>query len=162
LKDYAVLGMVMLLFYRATAKTTFIACIILLLAIPAVDALNSEYWGSTLEELSNLLPLYQSHNPFDVLWYGLKGTIIFEILNKAYLYNVHLVMIFCMLIGFTLYKIKFFANIGSNNKYVKRAFWISLVLAIAFIGFSMFAGPYSWAFTTKHYSTMYPERLSIM
>lgn len=161
LKDYAILGLVMLLFYKASAKTTFTVSIILLLAIPAINSYVNTLDSSGWADLSKLFHLYRSNNLLEVLWFGLKGTYIAEMISKPYLYTVHFVMFFCMLIGFTLYKINFFANLENKTKYIKRAFWISLAVVILLNIYSVLVNQFKLTYT-KHYSLRYILVLSTM
>jgi uncharacterized protein len=161
LKDYAVLGLLLLVFYRSSAKTTFIMSIILLLGLPAlasyIYSLKSNNWA----QMPALFPLYLSNNLFDVLWFGLKGTWIAQIISKPYLYTVHVVMFCCMLWGFTLYKINFFSNLTNKLKYIKRAFWIALGTAILLTVFFKFAQHAKFSFG-KYYNIYYWLILSTM
>lgn len=161
LKDYAVMGVLMLFFYRSSAKTTFITSLVLLVAIPPVAAYVGSLKDTSYDKLGALFPLYQSHNLIDVLTFGLKGTYFGEIILKGYLYTVHLVMFCCMLWCFTLYKINFFGNLMNNKKYIIRAFWISLSVVIFFNVFFMVYDNQKWEFL-KHLRFRYYIVLSSM
>ncbi|TKC12934.1 DUF418 domain-containing protein [Pedobacter polaris] len=161
LKDYAILGLILLLFYRSSAKTAFIISIILLLAIPAVAAYISTLPNDSQKEFVKLFPLYRSSDLFDVLWFGLKGTYFGEIISKPYLYTVHVVMFCCFLWGFSLYKINFFNNLVSKLKHIKRAFWISLATAIFLTGLFEIGRKLEWDFL-KYYKLGYWLILSSM
>lgn len=161
LKDYAVLGLVLLLFYRSSAKTAFITSIVLLIAIPAIAAYVGNLPNDSQKELVKLFPLYRSNNLLDVLWFGLKGTYFGEMISKPYLYTVHVVMFCCFLWGFSLYKINFFNNLTSKLKYIKRAFWISLATAIFLTIFFQLVKHFKWDFL-KHYKVGYWLILSSM
>ncbi len=161
LKDYAVLGLFMLLFYRSSAKTTFIISMVLLIATPAIAAFVNSLKDTGWSEAEKLYPLYQSNNIIDVLSFGLKATYFAQIISKPYLYTVHVVMMICFLWGFTLYKINFFSNLPSKIKYIKRTFWICLGIAIFLTLFFMVAGKLKWTFLA-HYRLRYWLILSTM
>jgi uncharacterized protein len=161
LKDYAVLGLILLFFYRSSAKTTFITSLILLVAIPPVAAYVGSLKETSWDEVVKLFPLYRSHNLINVLAFGLKGTYFAEMILKGYLYTVHLVMFCCMLWGFTLYKINFFANLAANKKYIIRAFWISLTIAIFINVLFIVYDNQKWEFL-KHLRLRYYVVLSSM
>ena len=135
LKDYAILGLLLLLFYKSSAKTSFVTSIILLLAIPAVSAYINSLNDSGWNQMSKLFPLYRSNNLLDVLSFGLKATYIGQMVSKPYLYTVHVVMFCCFLWGFSLYKINFFNDLASKRKEIKRTFWISLVVTLLLTAF---------------------------
>ncbi len=161
LKDYAILGLFLLIFYRSSAKTTFITSLILFVAISAITAYVGYIDDNSYMKLMELFPLYLSHNLLDVLTFGLKGTYYGEIILKEYLYTVHLVMFCCMLWGFTLYKIDFFVNLMNNKKYIVRAFWISLAVVIFFNVFFVIYENQKWEFL-KHLKFRYYIVLSSM
>ncbi|RZL45730.1 MAG: DUF418 domain-containing protein [Pedobacter sp.] len=133
LKDYAILGLILLLFYRSSAKTAFITSLVLLIFIPAISAYIGSLPNYSQKEFVKLFPLYQSSHLLDVLWFGLKGTYFSEMISKPYLYTVHVVMFCCFLWGFSLYKINFFTNLQNNLNYIKRTFWIAFIVSMVFI-----------------------------
>lgn len=161
LKDYALLGLVLLLFYRSSAKTTFITSLVLLIAIPALSAYISSLGGSGWLFLPKLFPLYKSNNLFNVLYFGLKGTWVAQMVSKPYLYTVHVVMLCCMLWGFSLYKINFFNNLPSKLKTIKRAFFTALALSVFFTVFFLIAQRYKIPHY-KYYNIYYWSILSAM
>lgn len=161
LKDYAILGLILLIFYRSSAKTAFITSIVLLLAIPAISAYVNTSTNDSQNVFVKLFPLYRSHNLLNVLWFGLKGTYFAEMISKPYLYTVHVVMFCCFLWGFSLYKINFFNNLSSKLKYIKRVFWISLAVAIFLSIFFQLIKHFKWDFL-KHYKLGYWLILSSM
>lgn len=161
LKDYAVLGFFMLIFYRSSAKTTYIISILLLLATPAIAGFVGSLPDTGWSKAEKLYPLYQSNNIIDVLSFGLKATYFAQMISKPYLYTVHVVMMICFLWGFTLYKINFFNDLTSKTKYIKRAFWISLGIAVFLMIFFTVAEKLGWTFL-KYYRLRYWLILSTM
>lgn len=135
LKDYAVLGLLLLLFYKSSAKTTFITSMVLLLAIPAVSAYINSLNDSGWTQMAKLFPLYQSNSLLDVLSFGLKATYVGQMISKPYLYTVHVVMFCCFLWGFALYKINFFNDLISKRKQIKRTFWTALIITLLLTAF---------------------------
>ncbi|RYG22360.1 MAG: DUF418 domain-containing protein [Chitinophagaceae bacterium] len=161
LKDYAVLGLVMLLFYRSSAKTTFIVSIVLLLATPAIVAYVNSLPDTGWAKAEKLYPLYQSSNLLDVLTFGWKSTFFAQMISKPYLISVHVVMMICFLWGFTLYKINFFNALTTKIGSIQKIFWISLATAVFLTLFFMVAGELKWAFL-EHYRLRYWLILSTM
>jgi len=161
LKDYAVLGLLMLPFYRSSARTTFIVSLVLLLATPAVSAYVATLNDTGWIKAEKLYPLYHSDNLLTVFSFGLKTTYFAQIISKPYLYTVHIVMMICFLWGFILYKINFFSDIHSKIKYIKRAFWICLAIAIFLTLFFAVSQRLEWTFL-KYYRLRYWLILSTM
>ncbi|MDQ7948147.1 MAG: DUF418 domain-containing protein [Pedobacter sp.] len=161
LKDYAALGLLLLLFYRSSAKTTFWASTVLFLAIPPVAAFVNSLGDQSWNIVTSLFPKYLSHNLIDVFTFGLKATYFGEMIYQPYLYTVHLVMFCCMLWGFTLYKINFFADLASKRKWILWAFWTGLALAVFFNVFFMVYQQQKWLFL-KHFQFRYWLVLSTM
>ncbi|WP_199136304.1 DUF418 domain-containing protein [Pedobacter sp. ASV12] len=162
LKDYALLGLLLLLFYRSSAKTSFTVSIILLLLIPALSSFIHSLGDSGWKQMTAILPLYQSHNLLDVLYFGLKGTYLAQMISKPYLYTVHVVMFCCFLWGFSLYRINFFDQLPSKIKYIKRTFWISLGTALLLTAFFIVDEHLKWNAIGKHYNLAYWVILSTM
>lgn len=161
LKDYAILGLILLLFYRSSAKTAFITSIILLLLIPAIASYVGSLPNDSQKEFTKLFTLYQSNNLGDVLWFGLKGTYFSEMISKPYLYTVHVVMFCCFLWGFSLYKLNFFNKLKDNLSYIKRTFWISFIVSIFLIMFPEVQKLLKWN-VLKYYNVNFLAVLSSM
>jgi len=156
LKDYAVMGMVLLLFYRASARTAFFTSIGLLLVMPAVAAYISSLGrpdGLTL--LKPLHPLLQSNNIIDVFRFQLLGTIQYEFVNLGYLITVHFPMMAMFLLGLAAQRINFFGRIHENKKYIKRTFWITLAVTLSFVGLMIALEAMKVKNAFKYYSPFY-------
>ncbi|QQL49236.1 DUF418 domain-containing protein [Mucilaginibacter ginkgonis] len=131
LKDYAVLGLLLLLFYKASAKTAFYSGLVLLISIPLVgvfvaNQFPSDYYGAGLK---HVLPLYYSHNWADMFKMNLLGTWYLEVLLPGYAITVHVMMFACMLFGFSAQRINLFSRLPEFKKPIKQTFWISLAAA---------------------------------
>ncbi|WP_090995232.1 DUF418 domain-containing protein [Pedobacter insulae] len=150
LKDYAVLGFLMLCFYKSSAKTTFRLSIVLLVALPAIVGYVGSLKDTGWIQMEKQFPLYHSNNLIDVFWFGLKGTYFAQMMSKPYLYAVHVAMFICFLWGFTLYKINFFDDFSTKIKQVKRVFWISLSVTVFLTAFFMVTQKLGWAFLTYY------------
>lgn len=162
LKDYAVMGMILLLFYRCSAKTAFYICIGLLLVIPGVAAfVASLKMPGGMELIAPHFPLFQSHNPFKVLWFVLIGTYKYEILSPGYLITVHFVMLACFLLRLAAQRADFFNRLAEHKKYIKRIFWLSLVFTLVMVGLFFTTQHFKWNWM-KYYQPGYLFILSSM
>jgi len=131
LKDYAFLGLLLLLFYKCSAKTVFRTSILLLLIVPFLNAYISYlnlYDGD--KAFARILPLFYSHNWGDIFIMNLKGTYYTEMLNPQYAITVRIVMFACMLLGFAAQQINFFNRLGEFKNQIQKMFWIALVIAV--------------------------------
>jgi uncharacterized protein len=130
LKDYAVLGMIFLLFRNVSAKTAFYICLGLLFVTPPLTAFILSFKIDGFALTSPYIPLYNSHNLFDVLESGLICTYKYEMVWPFYSIVFHEVVLLCFLLGLAAQKINFFGRLAENKKYIKRTFWVTLGLAL--------------------------------
>ena len=131
LKDYAILGFVLLLFYKRSAKTSMIAAAVLLLLVPFLAAyIYSLKLYNPEEAKAHFMSLYYSHNWIDIFVMNLKGTYYREILNPGYAIIVHMVMLACMLTGFAAQRIDLFNRLPEFKKQLKVVFFSSLLFAV--------------------------------
>jgi uncharacterized protein len=98
--------------------------------------------------------LFESSNPLNVLWFGLYGTYLYEVLNPNYLITVHVIMLSCFFFGMAAQKSGFLARIHENKKYVKRIFWISLAVVLTMIALFIVTEKLKWSWT-KYYNPFY-------
>ena len=132
LKDYAVLGMILLVFYRSSARTAFILSILLFLTAPVVTA-----WVMTIKTNPAPVPyaLYASHSLFDVLWFGFVGTVRTQVIDLFYAIAVHQVMLCCFFLGMAAQRVDFFQRVGNDQRLLKRIWRGSLIsLAVLYTG----------------------------
>jgi len=155
LKDYAFLGLILLLFYKASAKTAFYSGLFLVIAVPFVSKLVSVMPYDYGKASEPLMAFYYSHNWWDVFWANLKGTYVLEVILPQYAISVHVMMLACMLLGFAAQRINFFNRLGEFKKQLKRIFWISLAVAVFFnVVFNMLLPA---KFITSVINVMYPR-----
>ena len=135
LKDYAFLGLIMLLFYRCSAKTIFRVSVVLIIIIPVVQGyVNTlKYVVPNVYTDPKYLQLYHSGNWFDVFEFNLLGTYYGQILNLTYAITVHILMLACMLLGFYAQKTNFFNRLPDLKKFMKKMFLINLLFALVLI-----------------------------
>lgn len=132
LKDYAFLGLVLLLFYRCSAKTLAIISAVIVLTIPFVMAYVN---GLKIEHPAigtnpEYLKLYHSGNWIDFFRFHLLASFYEQIIVPGYAITAHYVMLACMLFGFMLQKISFFERLSELKKLLKYICGISLIFAV--------------------------------
>ncbi|MDR6844967.1 DUF418 domain-containing protein [Flavobacterium granuli] len=135
LKDYAFLGLILLLFYKCSPKTILRVSLFLLLTIPVISGyVNTlEYAVPDVYSDPKYLQLYHSSNWLDVFEYNLLGTYYSQMLNLTYAITVHIIMFACMLLGFYAQKTTFFTRLPELKKNLKKTFFISLAIALLLI-----------------------------
>ncbi|GAB3904344.1 DUF418 domain-containing protein [Mucilaginibacter boryungensis] len=161
LKDYALMGLILLFFYKMKPKPAFILCIVLFLALPAIAPLVNKMPYNGEERFNKLLPLYHSHNIIDNFKFNLVGTYEREVKMPAYAITVHLTMLLCFLLGYSAQRINFFENLAGHKKYLKRVFWYTLVLTILLTVFFITGQKLKWTYY-RYINLRYPAILIMM
>ncbi|MEP7107178.1 MAG: DUF418 domain-containing protein [Ferruginibacter sp.] len=123
LKDYAIVGLLMLVFYKASENTALYFAIALMFIYPFTTVFFYSHFPS--HSPATDIRLYESNNIFDVLLYGLKeGTR--ELYETGRLLGINLFVLACFLFGQYLQKIAFFHKIIAGKISAKKMFWLSL------------------------------------
>ncbi|MBW4358984.1 DUF418 domain-containing protein [Flavobacterium taihuense] len=150
LKDYAFLGLVLLLFYKCSAKTILRISLFLLLIIPFVTGyVNTiEYAVPDVFTDTKYLQLYHSNNWLDVFKFNLWGTFYGQMVNPGYAITCHVVMFACMLLGFYAQKTNFFNRLPELKKVLKKIFFINLCIALVLITIFKITMSYQLLFPT--------------
>lgn len=128
LKDYAIVGLMMLFFYKADKKISFYVAIFFMLIYPA----TGNFFGNheIVQTQPTDLALYESHNYFKVLSYGFfEGTK--ELYSLGRLLGINFFVLSCFLVGQYFYRIDFFIKIVNGEISAKKMFWTSLVTTIS-------------------------------
>lgn len=159
LKDYVMIGMIILVFHRISAKASLYFALIILLLLPGIIAFLKSH-NVNLDISPPDLQLYKSHNIFNVLWFGLKSGIN-ESLSISKLLDWNLVMLACAFVGAFIQKIDFFDRLSENKKYVKRIFWSALVFTIFTGAFHGIYEYFNWD-VEKYYNIQFWFNLSQM
>lgn len=161
LKDYAVLGILLIVFNKCTAKTSAYVSAFLFLLIPAVAACVPVLFGSVdLKTLSPYLPLYKSNSLFDVFKFGLIGTWKGQITDPNCAITVHTIMLCCFLLGQAAQKSDFFRLIEIKPALLKRIWLISFIITV--IGITLSFTLLKPAFMKRYFDTDYWLVLIIM
>jgi uncharacterized protein len=128
LKDYVFVGMVILLFRRASARTAAYLALTSLLAFPALIA-----WSRGLELESLVaqpdLALYRSSNLLDVLKYGLLSGARMTF-SATKLFDWDLVMLACAFAGMACHRNRFFETLHERRPQLKYWSFGALLFAV--------------------------------
>lgn len=159
LKDYAIVGLLMLLFYKADKKASLYSAIFLMIIYPA----TGDFFGNheIIHTQPTDLALYESHNVFKVLLYGFfEGTK--ELYSLGRLLGINLFVLSCFLFGQYFYKIDFFRKIVNGEISVKRMFWTSLLSTISVAAITNFIPKIFKNNIFKHYDTLFWLEFGLM
>jgi uncharacterized protein len=131
LRDYAMLGLLLLFFYRFSPKTLFRISLLMFLLLPFFSAfVNTLDTTAIVANSKAILPLYTSHSVWDVLKYNILESYYSELINPFYLYTVHYLMFLCMILGLAAQKSSFFTNLETHRKTLKVVVVCSLIFVL--------------------------------
>jgi uncharacterized protein len=128
LKDYALVGLVVLLFHRIPPRAALALGVGCLLTFPALVALLRAL------AFTNPIPppdiaLYQSHDLWQVLRFGLQSGANIGLSVTKYA-DWNLVMLGCALLGVYLQRVRLLEDLDRNLPWIRRIFRFSLAFAI--------------------------------
>jgi uncharacterized protein len=161
LKDYAVMGLVFLLFYRSSGRFAFISALVIIFIYPFFVPLLRFIPSDVVNSFSKLLPLFHSKNMLDVMSFNLQGTYVRQIREPFYAIICHLVILACMLLGFAAYRFSIFTRLAAHRKYIIRTFWYSLLFSILMQVLFAATRHFHWGYT-KYYYPYFMPALSTM
>ena len=161
LNDYALMGLILLLFYNFNTKSIFIFGVTILLLTPFLQSyLGRLHLLFAPKDRDIFYKLYNNNNVLD----HIKANLFMRykwMLRLSYSIILHLIQLGCFLIGVVLHRSNFFFQMNSNNKPLKRTFGISLILSITIFFLQLLIDKYEWKFN-KYYDLYYPQILCIM
>lgn len=156
LKDYAFLGLVLLLFYKSSTRTLSIICAFIFLTIPFLMAYVNTFKIEHIVIATNpeYLKLYHSGNWIEFFRFNLLASFYEQIIIPGYAITAHYVMLGCMLFGFLLQKLNFFNRLTELKKLLKYVCFISFVCSV-FIGIGFFIAVQNKAGFLKFFHPLY-------
>lgn len=161
LKDYAFLGIVLLLFSNCNVKTSLYISGIIFLIIPAVTGLVTLLFGDIgMSVLSPYLHLYKGHSILNVFWFGLISTWKGQMINLNCTGTVHTVMFCCFLLGQAAQKAGFFEKMDQNKPVIKKIWLASLFLTLIAVTLNITVTRPT--FITNYFNPDYWEVLFVM
>lgn len=130
LKDYALVGLIVLAFHRASARMALRLALLCFLAFPALISWSRDlHLDNPIAEPA--LSLYQSGNLLDVLRYGLTAGLRMSLSVTKY-FDWDLVMLTCAFAGMYCHRSGFFESIEARRTQLR---W----LCLGALGFAIFS-----------------------
>lgn len=161
LHDYALLGLILLLFYRLNYQSLFIIGVSILFLTPFLQSfLGNQHLLFLPKERDTFYQLYDNNSLID----HIKANFFMRyrwMLRLSYSLIFHLIQLGCILIGVAMHRSNFLMAIQKNLKLLKRILIISLVLSITLSILQFCIEKFEWEFN-EYYNLYYPEKLCIM
>jgi len=156
LKDYAVIGLILLFFYRSSGRFAFIFALVIILIYPAFVPLLRFIPSHVISSFNSLLPLFHSKNILDVINFNLQGTYTRQIIESFYAIICHLIILACMLLGFSAYHLDVFNRLAEHKKYIVRTFWLSLLVSVLMDVLFVLTERLKWGYTNYYFPYFMP------
>jgi uncharacterized protein len=162
LNDYALMGLILLLFYNFNTKSLFIVGALILLLTPLLQS----YWEKlhllfTPKYRDTFYQLYKENTVLSHIKANLFMRYIW-MLRLSYSIIFHLIQLGCFILGVALQRSNFFSQMSSSNKQkLKIVFWISLFFSVGIYFGELLIEQNQWAFD-DYYNLYYPQILCIM
>lgn len=162
LNDYALMGLILLLFYNFNTKQLFVLAVSILLLTPAFQALLANHQLLfTPKYRDAFYELYDRHTTLD----SVRANLLMRykwMLRPSYSVILHLVQLGCFLLGMALQRSNSFEVLQSKSlRSVKKTALFSFMISIAIFFFRMAVENNGWLFE-DYYNLYYPQVLSIM
>lgn len=161
LNDYAFIGIILLLFHKLNAKSLFIIGIAILVFTPLLQSyLGNLHLLFAPKDRDRFYELYNSIDFFD----HIKANLFMRykwMLRLSYSIIFHFIQLGCFILGAALQRSNVLVQLKTNNKLVKKVFFISLILSVALLFLEQSIEIYEWPIN-KYYHLYYPQALSIM
>jgi uncharacterized protein len=162
LNDYALMGLILLLFYNFNTKTLFIIVAIILLLTPLLQSyLGTLHLLFTPKYRDTFYQLYNENSILSRIKANLYMRYVW-MLRLSYSIIFHLIQSGCFILGVALQRSNFFTQAGANtNQKLKKIFWASLFFTITIYFLQLLIERNQWDFS-KYYDFYYPQIISIM
>ncbi|MCV9928700.1 DUF418 domain-containing protein [Flavobacterium sp. LS1R49] len=162
LNDYALMGLILLLFYNCSTKSLFILATLILLLTPALQSLLGRYHLLfTPKYRDAFYELYNADTTLD----SIKANLYMRykwMLRLGYSIVLHLVQLGYFILGMALQRSNFFEMIDKKPRRVlKKIMFYSLIFSIITFVSQMVIEKYEWSFN-DYYNLFYPKALSSM
>lgn len=161
LNDYAFLGLVMILFYKLSARSLFVVSAVILVMTPFLQSyLGNLHILFSPKDRDMFYELYGRNNLLD----NIKANLFMRykwLLRLSYLLIAHLVQLGCILLGAALHRSNYLVRLSTTDRPRLRMLMIaSFLLSIGIYCFQLLVEWKQWTFN-KYYNLYYPQIISI-
>lgn len=161
LNDYALMGLILLLFKRLPAKSLMLTGIGILLFTPALQSfLGNRHLLFSPADRDTFYRIYFEHD-----WLSHMEANIFMrykwMLRLSYSVILHLIQLGCFLVGMGLHRSQAISQLLLNPGRIKTIFTVGLLLSTLICFIEKWTLNSDWIFA-RHYDLFYPQVLAIM
>lgn len=161
LNDYALMGIILLLFYNFKTKVIFILSLTILVFTPLLQSILGNYHLLFTPKYRDAF--YMLYNN-DTILGSIKANLYMRyvwMLRLSYSIILHLIQLACFLLGIVLQRSNFFENLDNNKKLLKKIILLSCIISIIIFLLQLAVEKNEWTFD-EYYNLYYPGVLSIM
>lgn len=162
LTDYALMGIILLLFYNLETKTIAIVGVCILLLTPALQSILGNYHLLFTPKYRDTFYDIYNHNSF---FENIKANLFMRymwMLRLSYSIIFHLIQLGCFLIGVALHRSDFFEKLSNAPlSLLKKIAYYSLAISVIIYLLQNEAVKSQWKLN-DYYNLYYPQILSIM
>lgn len=161
LNDYALMGLLLLLFYKCSAKTLFVSAAAVLLLTPLLHAYLGRLHVLFSPKSRDLFYSFYDRNTFED---HIRANLVMRykwMLRLSYSVILHLIQLGCFLLGMALHRSGFFAQLNVHLKKLKQLFLFSFILSAGIYTLQVLIEKNEWTLNS-YYSLYYPQILAIM
>lgn len=161
LTDYAIMGLLLLLFYNCSTRTLLITGITILVLTPLLQAyLGRHHLLFAPKDRDVFYQLYQRNTFWDHIQANLFNRYKW-MLRLSYAVVLHLIQLGCFLTGMALHRSGFMEKQKTKQKAVKMVFGMALLLSAVIYSWQYIIEQYEWKFN-EMYNLYYPQIICIM
>jgi uncharacterized protein len=161
LNDYALMGLLLLLFYKCSAKTLFVSATAVLLLTPLLHAYLGRLHVLFSPKSRDLFYSFYDRNTFED---HIRANLVMRykwMLRLSYSVILHLIQLGCFLLGMALHRSGFFAQLNVHLKKLKQLFLFSFILSAGIYTLQVLIEKNEWTLNS-YYNLYYPQILAIM
>ncbi|WP_158637410.1 DUF418 domain-containing protein [Lacibacter cauensis] len=161
LNDYALMGLLLLLFYKCSVRMLFVLAACVLLLTPLLHAYLGRLHVLFSPKSRDLFYSFYDRNTFED---HIKANVVMRykwMLRLSYSVILHLIQLGCFLLGMALHRSHFFEQLSRYLKRVKQLFLFSFILSVAIYMLQFLIEKSEWTFNS-YYNLYYPQILVIM